>query len=374
MCKIEKVYIRKNTTYFYIDYPIIIIKTFYQIYMAKVCYIKTQKEVIIDIGIIREEPSKDLFYIYKLVEEEYGMILDFFEEKLDGDSWEEICQSCYRMMYRDVHYTEIPAVQGGDAGIEGFTQNGIVNQCYCAERDYSENELYIHQRDKMTHDINKLLSPEYKKRLLKFGVPVIREWHFVVPFYKDSRIIEHAETKRKEVLKNKEENPQLYDYIDANFIIVIKQAEDFAAEITKIIRKSLTDTKLNLAVRAVEKPNWEKCDSEKVSNILRKVKAVMGDVEDDDEDLNDIVDVYVEAYIKGIEIMRMLRVSFTEIYEDVYGLEQSYKKQVKIQTRLNTDRSMNITVFNEILQDFERQLKEACKIDILMSTWRYKNA
>lgn len=32
--------------------------------------------------------------------------------------------------------------------------------------------------------------------------------------------------------------------------------------------------------------------------------------------------------------MRMLRVSFTEIYEDVYGLEQSYKKQVKIQTKI----------------------------------------
>lgn len=71
------------------------------------------------------------------------------------------------------------------------------------------------------------------------------------------------------------------------------------------MRKSLTDTKLNLAVRAVEKPNWEDCDSEKVANISRKVKAVMGDVDDDDEDLNDIVDVYVEAYIKGMEIMRM---------------------------------------------------------------------
>lgn len=289
------------------------------------------------------------------------MILDFFEGKLDGDSWEEICQSCYRMMYRDVHYTEIPAVQGGDAGIEGFTQNGIVNQCYCAERDYSENELYEHQRDKMTHDINKLLSSEYKKRLLKLGVPIIREWHFVVPFYKDSRIIEHAEAKRKEVLKHKEENPKQYDYIDSNFIIVIRQAEDFAVEITRKIRESLTDTKLNLAVRAVEKPDWEHCDSEKVANISRKVKAVMGDVDDDDEDLNDIVDVYVEAYIKGMEIMRMLRVSFTEIYEDVYGLEQSYKKQVKVQTRLNTDRSMNIKVFNDILQDFEKQLKNACK-------------
>lgn len=215
------------------------------------------------------------------------MILDFFEGKLDGDSWEDICQACYRMMYREKHYTEIPAVQGGDGGIEGFTRNGIVNQCYCAEREYSENELYEHQRDKMTHDINKLLSPEYKKRLLKLGVPTIREWHFVVPFYKDSRIIEHAETKRQEVLKRKEEDPEQYDYIDSNFIIVIKQAEDFAVEITRIMRKSLTDTKLNLAVRAVEKPNWEDCDSEKVANISRKVKAVMGDVDDDDEDLND---------------------------------------------------------------------------------------
>ena len=34
------------------------------------------------------------------------MILDFFEGKLNGDSWEDICQSCYRMMYRNVHYTE----------------------------------------------------------------------------------------------------------------------------------------------------------------------------------------------------------------------------------------------------------------------------
>ena len=33
------------------------------------------------------------------------------------------------------------------------------------------------------------------------------------------------------------------------------------------------------------KPDWEHCDSEKVENISRKVKTVMGDVDDDDEDL-----------------------------------------------------------------------------------------
>lgn len=56
----EVMYWRDNTTYFYIDQPIVIIKTFWQIHMAKVRYIETQKEVIIDIGVIRKEPSKDL--------------------------------------------------------------------------------------------------------------------------------------------------------------------------------------------------------------------------------------------------------------------------------------------------------------------------
>ena len=170
------------------------------------------------------------------------MILDFFEGKLDGDSWESICQSCYRMRYRDKHYTEIPAVHGGDAGIEGFTRTGIVNQCYCAEREYSDDELYDHQRDKMTDDINKLISPEYKKRLLELGVPQIKEWHFVVPFYKDSRIIKHAETKRKEVLQKKAENPKQYDYISQDFIIVLKQAEDFKVEITTEYENSTAST------------------------------------------------------------------------------------------------------------------------------------
>ena len=59
--------------------------------------------------------------------------------------------------------------------------------------------------------------------------------------------------------------------------------------------------------------------------------------------------------------MRMLRVSFTEIYEDVFGLTNAYKKQVKVQTLMNNDRTMNSQIFNDILRDFEEKLKETCK-------------
>jgi hypothetical protein len=284
-------------------------------------------------------------------------ILKFIEGPLDGDSWENLCNSCYRMHYINDHYTEIPAVYKGDAGIEGFTQTGIVNQCYCPEREYSDNELYDHMRDKMTTDIAKLISADYKKRFVKMGVPKIREWHFLVPYYKDSRIIEHAEKKRKEVLCLKKKSPTEYDYIDENFVILIKTAENYRVEITRLIRTTLTDVKLNFAIQHTGIPDWEKCDSDKVNNIKRKVKAVMGNVDESNiEQYNEVVNLYVQSYIKGMDIMNTLRVSYAEVYEDIFSLEQQYKRQVEIQTKMNTNSSINSQLFNKILDDFESKL------------------
>ena len=82
--------------------------------------------------------------------------------------------------------------------------------------------------------------------------------------------------------------------------------------------------KLNLAIKHSSEPNWSNCDSKKVSNIQRKIKAIML-VDDTDENLNKIVGIYVDYYISGLEILNNLRVNFPEIYEEIYLLEQSYK-------------------------------------------------
>lgn len=299
--------------------------------------------------------------IYSIVRWDKKMILDFYDGNLDGNTWEELCQSCYRIRYQDQHYTEIPAVQGGDAGIEGFTRNGIVNQCYYPERNYSDDKLNDHLRDKMTRDITKLLDVNYKKRLAELGVPLIHEWHFVIPEIKDSRIIKHAESKRKEVMRVKEKNPKQYDYIADDFRIVIKVAEDFKFEISRIIRESLTDKKLNLVIQNVKQIDWDKCESEKVCNIKRKVRAVMNGVNEEDEIFKQLVKTYVEAYIKGLEIMQKLRISYADIYEDVHNLEQTYKREVSLKTGMNTNKSMNLQIFNEILGDFELKLSKEFK-------------
>jgi hypothetical protein len=278
-------------------------------------------------------------------------IMNFIEGYMTGNAWENLCVQCYRLRYQNDNYTAIPAIQGGDAGIEGFTGSGIVHQCYCPERLYPFDDLYAHQRDKLSTDIEKLM--KNADRLRALGVPPVVEWHLNIPEYKDSRIITHAETKRQEVLKTKINKPFDFRHIADGFKIIIKTAEDFTPEISRIIRTNLTDMRLNLAVQHSETTDWSICDSQKVENIRRKIKAVMHI----DDDANKVVGIYIDCYISGMEIMSDLRVDFPEIYEDIYHLEQSYKREVSIKTLMNTDRAMNKTLFDSILNEFQLKLE-----------------
>lgn len=286
----------------------------------------------------------------------------FIEGYMSGNAWEDLCVQCYHIRYQFDHYTPIPASHRGDAGIEGFTKDGIVHQCYCPEREYSDDELYEHYRDKMTTDLDKLISPKhasrYAGRLKDMGVPPIKEWHFNIPEYKDSRILVHAETKRQEVLAAKADHPNEFCHIHDNFVIIIKQAVDFTPEISRIIRTNLTDMRLNAAIQHTTTPDWSKCDSQKVENIRRKIKAVMHVNDDSDDDLNEVIGLYIDFYICGLENMTALRQDFPEIYEDLYKLEQSYKYEVKIKTKMHIDRSMNKDLFDRILEEFQTKLEK----------------
>ena len=285
------------------------------------------------------------------------MILDFLKDTLDGKTWERLCDGCYRDRYQDVNYTKVPSNHQGDAGIEGFTHSGIVYQCYCPEKEYTDNELYEALRKKVTTDIGKLTSKDYAKRLTALGIKCIKEWHFVIPEYRDKRIVEHLEKKRLDVIEKKNEDPETFFYIDDNITLIIKEAEDFKVEIVRLIRNPLVDTKLNLAVKSVKKVDWSECDTVKINNIKRKVMSLMNTSEDD-EDYKEMVQYWAEAYLKGIEIMSTLQQSYGSIYEDLFDLEQQYKADVSMKSKMNSDHSLNSAIFNEIMEDFETTLTE----------------
>lgn len=281
-------------------------------------------------------------------------ILELIDSYMTGDKWEELCVSCYIDRYQKENYQFIPAANGGDAGIEGFTQTGIVHQCYCPERKYSDNELYNHQKNKLTTDINKL--KKNGNRLKALGVPIIHEWHFNIPEYRDARIIQHANKKCNEIKSEKLNNSQDYDHIADDFKIIIKTPSDFKVEISRIIRNPISDYRLNLSIEHTGNVDWSKCDSQKVENIKRKIKAIMN--YSDDTITNKIVSVYIDYYNSGLINMQRLQSEFPEIHKELYQLKKSYENEVKIRTLMNTDHSMNKNIFESILNDFESKLEK----------------
>ncbi|MCC5910686.1 MAG: hypothetical protein JJT76_09645 [Clostridiaceae bacterium] len=283
------------------------------------------------------------------------MISDFLPSNLDGNGWEELCQKCYRIRYTNDNYLEIEASHKGDSGIEGFTHCGITFQSYCPEKNYSENELYTKLINKITKDINKLVDKKNIEKQRRWGIKKIDEWHFVTPYAKDSRILEHIEKKRKLVMERKVAEPELYSHISDNFVISLKVADDFVIELTRLLRNRLVDVELNLTLDHTSEVDWNKCDSEKSDNIIRKVKAMM--IDSEEEDIKSMVDFYMSAYLSGIQIFENLRDSFPDIYESILKLKNSYKNIAFMKTKMVKSGVSNIDVFYEIMNEFEEKIK-----------------
>jgi hypothetical protein len=209
----------------------------------------------------------------------------------------------------------------------------------------------------MSNDISKLISPEYAIVLKKIGIRDIKEWHFIVPENKDKRLLEHKETKRKEVLEYKYAHEDQCDFINDSFEIYIKVADDFKLQFSQIIRGNL-DVKLDLTVLKNKDIDWSICDSQKVINVKRKIKAVMGGVDESDEDYLEMVNFYMESYLAGMQILEKLRENQIDIYEQVAGIELAYKKEVAQKTKLNMDSSINGKLFRDIMDSFKNTLEE----------------
>lgn len=278
------------------------------------------------------------------------MILDYFNANLSPKEWESLIDSCYSLRYTG-QWHKVPSEYLGDCGIEGFTDNGIVYQCYFPEQPYDNQRLYEYQRKKLTDDIAKLTNPTNMEKLKKvLGRVVIKEWHLVVPEYKTRQIIEHANSKENELRVQIVQDLQLYSHLDPNIRISVMQAGCYIEEIAKIIRAR--NNKIKLRLSTDDEIDYSLCDVEKVKNIRRKFRAIKQDLSD--SDLNKLVNTYVIHYLKGVSILNNLRIQMPTEHGELHDIIESFKNEILVKTTLTSN--SNIDVFNTIMKEFEVEL------------------
>lgn len=286
-------------------------------------------------------------------------LLEFYQNDMNREKWEDLCNEIYKLKYQDIGYHYVPSRHEGDCGIEGYTDSGIVYQCYYPDKDYSPNELYEKYRKKMTTDLAKLI--EYEKKLYSIGVTNIKEWHFIIPSYIDKRILAHKTAKTKELLDAKSEGK--ISIIDDNFKILIKDTNDFKEELC-ILTLGTKKYKVTLPVIALSEIDWQECPTEMTGNIKRKIAKLLNIKEGitDVEGYNRLVQIYIEFYMKGIKTLNIIEKNSPALYERVISLENTCRADVEIKCLMNNDKSINRVILQDILSEFGNKIKDECGI------------
>jgi len=193
-------------------------------------------------------------------------------ELLDGNSWESNVKRWLRLRYPN-DFQEIPAIDDGDGGIEGFCISAqTVYQCYAALSSLDTKSLYENQRDKLTEDVNKFINNRAKlAKALPPGFQA-RRYCYVVPEFRSRDLVAHAQKKTAEVVA------AALPYVASDFSVVIQQKDEFEVEQRLETAKLLKNLQLEIDddVGDAKVDEWAQTNNLGVQNLNRKIPLFTG--------------------------------------------------------------------------------------------------
>lgn len=272
--------------------------------------------------------------------------------EFDGNSWEEIMQKCFKDKYENEHYQRMPANVKGDNGIEGLTiKTGKVFQCYCPNDHCETKELTANQRQKINTDLQKLI--KYEDQLKKvLGNQKIKEWHLVIPEFKDKSLIAHCREKEKEY------RAKHLSHLDSDFTILIKEYTDFNTELTRHLL--LGRLKTDISVSQPNDVDWSKCNSEHIKNLRRKITTLINTQEicenEKKEKIEKIVTAYVFFYQRGLKVINALEKNFPDQYSKFMRIKQNQGENIETECMLSM--LSKDKLFSKVQEDLLKALKE----------------
>jgi len=249
---------------------------------------------------------------------------------LGGQEWEDICNKLFHLRYKD-NYQEVPAKYGGDYGIEGFTFDGLVFQCYCPEDENSSSKsLYELQRDKMTKDIKKLIDNIHKIRGLNKNI-LIKEWHFVTPRFDSKFLIEHCRQKEKEVLE------KIKNFVDKDFRIIIQTEESYIEEMAYLVNGNFHEIQSQVKNYSCDElKKVVTSENEVIQKIKTKLLKLDG-LKTNQVKLEKFAILLFKSFLEGKAELTELSKNFPKSYEKLLRLKNSVEKDIEQESILGIE-------------------------------------
>jgi hypothetical protein len=245
----------------------------------------------------------------------------------DGKAWEEKVKTWLRIRYPRGEFVEVPDQHGGDFGIEGYSRDGIVYQCYAPRESLKAADLYENQKIKITKDIHKFISNKDDLSKL-FGNIVIEKYWLVTPEHKSARLVQLATEKASEVIAAN------LPYVASNFHIDIVTHAQFKIEREQALRRGLEKISIEY-----DEPDSAIIQQYQLDNevVVQRLDGKVGRLVASKTDQGNISlyrDEFLKWYLRGNNQKERLRHASPALYEDV---DQCRKRKEKRLCMLNIE-------------------------------------
>lgn len=219
-----------------------------------------------------------------------------FIDNLSPKEWESFCEVMLRQHFGAKNFYTVPDQDGGDLGIEFYTIDGTIFQCYHPETGIEMSTYKKRIQKKINDDLKKLKDNESGISKLLDDTK-INQWVLLTPEFKSKDLIAYCNKKKKEVILED------ISYIEnSTFKVKIETAESYPAG--KLYAQGVYNSAINIPLLTVDdslKNSWMTSNAQFTSNITRKSAKLMGD---DSEDFQGII---VSKYIQIDKFLEQLR-------------------------------------------------------------------
>lgn len=259
----------------------------------------------------------------------------------DGTRWEKFCEIMMRHYYTQQFFTSVPAGDRGDCGLEFFTKDGSIFQCYCPDSQYSMAEYKKHVQTKIREDLKKLKKYENEIEILLDGI-VIKQWVLLLPENKSKELIKYCNTHKNNVKK------QNVSYINNNlFDVKIETADSYPSSKIHALRYSQDHIHIPFKdVLESDLDNFKQSTFEenihRKSNIISPKPVVFSNS-------------MIKKYLKMVTYLDDLRYNYPDTFQEV---EECGRMLLSCMQELVEIEGMNTDI------DFIKKVKEKNEIEI----------
>lgn len=227
-----------------------------------------------------------------------------FVDNLSPKEWEAFCEIMLRQHYGAKNFWSVPDDDGGDLGLEFYTIDGTLFQCYCPDKGVDMASYKKKIQKKIREDLKKLKTNEIKIAKMIDDVTV-HQWVLLTPEFKSKDLIGYCNTKKKEVIA---EN---ITYINNDeFLVKVETADSYPDG--KLYAQGVYSKAIDiplLSISEVEKDAWKDGNTEFSGNVVRKSVALMG------ESSEGFQDEIFTKYIQMEKFLDQLREEHPDLYE-----------------------------------------------------------